>query len=227
MAPSTTQSTPRPDTASDVSRRRVLILHRGAGDETGRFSLLGRSVEVRRLGCHGSLERVRDLVAAHDGEVDAIALEGMPVVLELGRVRRRHRVGADLAAASRTPVVDGAGVRGAAERWAVQAVARAEPGIFSHKRTVLVPGLNHGGLAEALERFGARVQYADPAIFFGLPDLPGVGHRRTLSAVAAPTLDRLRSAAFDRLHPLPGASPDERSPRRGGPRAAPRPGAGR
>lgn len=187
---------------------RIAVLHRGHGEQSRQVTFLGRSLELRRIGCGGSPERARDLVAACDGRVDAIGLEGMPVTLELGRQRRTHRVGRELASIARiTPVVDGGGVRGAMERWAVRAAAAAERGIFNHKRALMVPGLNHTGLAEALERFGARVRYADPELFFGLPDLPGVGHRRTLGPAAGPTLDRLRTAAFDRLAPAVAAAP--------------------
>jgi predicted amino acid dehydrogenase len=190
------------------AKRTILCLHRGDGERSCAVTFLGTEIEVRRIGCP-TVERVRDLVAAHDGRVDAVAFEGMPVMLELGRSRRRHRTALELAAvAAATPVVDGSGVRGALERWAVQAAARAEPGIFNGKRALMVPGLNHGGLAEALERFGAAVRYADPEIFFGLPELPGVGTRRSLAMAADPTLDRLRHAAFDRLAPVwrPGDS---------------------
>src|SRR5690606_19576746 len=72
-----------------------------------------------------------------------------------------------------------------------------------------VPGLNHNGLAQALERRAAALRYADPMIYFNLPSVPLVGSRGTLEQAAGPTLDQLKDAAFDRLQPPSGgpASP--------------------
>jgi hypothetical protein len=64
---------------------------------------------------------------------------------------------------------------------------RAEPGIFAEKRVLFAPGLNHTGLAQALVRHTTQVRYADPIIFFGMPDLPLVGSKRTLEQAASRT----------------------------------------
>jgi len=144
------------------------------------------------------------LIAEYDGRVDAIALEGMPTDLRLGAARRLHEMGTQLAiAARRSPIVDGGGVRDLLERWGVTLAARAEPGIFSQKRVLMVPGLNHTGLAEALGRRSLEMRYADPEIFFALPDLPGVGRRWTLRQTDAPTLDQLKYAPFQLITPQP------------------------
>ncbi len=68
----------------------------------------------------------------------------------------------------------------------------------------MVPGLNHKGLAGALERRAAELRYADPVIFFALPSVPLIGSRRTLGQADAPTLDQLSNAPFHRIQPLPG-----------------------
>ena len=118
--------------------------------------------------------------------VDAIALDGIPKDLELGDAHRRYHMGQELAAiATRTPVVDGSGVRPGLERWSVVLANRAQPGIFSQKRVLMVPGLNHVGLAHALGRLTPRVDYFNPEIFFGLPDVPGLGSPETLGTADA------------------------------------------
>jgi predicted amino acid dehydrogenase len=65
----------------------------------------------------------------------------------------------------------------------------------------MLPGVNHVGLANALGRFTPHVDYYDPEIFFGLPDVPGVGSRQTLGAADAPTLEALKDAPLDRISP--------------------------
>jgi predicted amino acid dehydrogenase len=193
--------------------KRVVVVHRGEGDAAETVEFLGQEVEITRRGCgnpgRGGVRRLykraRTLLLEADGHADAIALDGLPAELELGPARRAHAVGSRLAAAAqRAPVVDGSGVRGGLERWGIQLAARAQPGIFSQKRVLMVPGLNHNGMAQALERRAAHLAFADPEIFFGLPELPGVGSRATLGPTAGPTLDRLRSAPFDRLRPAAG-----------------------
>lgn len=185
--------------------KQILVIHGAAeADETSVLSFRGREVEVRRLGCGGDPERARELIAEWDGRVDACGLEGLPIHLELGRSRLPHEVGSALPrAAKATPVVDGGGIRSGLERWGVVLADRAEPGIFSQKRILMLPGLNHAGMAEALGRFSPHIRYADPEIYFGLPDVPLIGSRFTLEQAALPTLERLRNAPFRKIKPPP------------------------
>ena len=186
--------------------KQILIIHTGEGSDTAEYSFMGHALRVRRAGCGGDAERARALIQEHDGRVDAIALEGMPAVLELGDTRRPHEVGATLPAVARqTPVVDGAGIRAGLERWGVILADRAQPGIFAQKHVLMVPGLNHNGLAGALERRAADLRYADPFIYFALPSAPLVGSRQTLGQAAGLTVEQLKDAPFHRIQPLPGA----------------------
>lgn len=185
--------------------KEVVVIHLNTGEETETVHFLGQEVRIRRIGCGGDAERARSVIAQYDGRVDAIGLEGYPAELELGGVRVLHEVGSTLpAAASRTPVVDGGGIRPGLERWGVILADRAQPGIFSQKRTLLVPGLNHGGLAQSLERRTPHLRYADPEIFFALPDFPGVGSKRTREQAVRPTLEYLKSQPFRRIQPQAG-----------------------
>lgn len=186
--------------------KHVLVIHDDSGDETATVQMLNQEVKLRRVGCRGDLDLARALIAEYDGHVDAIALENMPAHLRLGPAQQPHALGSALAAAaSQTPVVDGAGVRPMLERWGVTLADKAQPGIFSRKRVLMVPGLNHDGLAHALARRGCTVRYADPVVYFGMPNLPGVGSPATLPGVAAPTLEWLKKAPFHRIVPRPGA----------------------
>lgn len=119
------------------------MLYPGEGSETSSLEFLGRGVTIRRVGCGPDVERMRSQIAEHDGRVDAIAVEGVPARLQLGSERAEHAEGSSLLRAfKRTPVVDGSGVRPGLERWAVLLAERAQPGLFSDKRTVMVPALN-------------------------------------------------------------------------------------
>ncbi|HEX7974585.1 MAG TPA: hypothetical protein VF498_09270, partial [Anaerolineales bacterium] len=50
----------------------------------------------------------------------------------------------------------------------------------------------------------SNIRYADPVVYFALPDFPGIGRRMTLDQVAGPTLEQLKDAPFRRINPLPG-----------------------
>ena len=129
----------------------------------------------------------------------------MPRSCKLGAESRVHEVGAALkAATAHTPVVDGSGVRDGLERWAVMLADRAQPGIFAEKIILMTPGLNHAGLIDELNKHSRTIRYADPFVFFNLPNFPLVGSRQTLEQAAGLTLDRLHDAPFRRLHPLAG-----------------------
>ena len=182
--------------------KRILIIDTSATSDSYEMQVRGQTVKVTRRGSSGIPDRIGSLIAEHREEVAAIGLDGIPLTLRLGPARVSHRsAGRLLEAAGTTPLVDGSGVRAGIERWGVILADRAEPGIFSEKRILMVPGLNHAGLAQALGRHSASVRYADPEIYFGLPDFPGVGSRKTLDQAAGPTLERLQDAPFTRVHP--------------------------
>ena len=192
--------------------KKIVVIHLGDGDETSVVSFLGHGATIRRVGCHGDPNCVRSVIEEVDGTVDAIGLEGYPAELELGGVHVRHETGATLAAlAQHTPVVDGSGIRPGLERWGVILADRAEPGIFSQKHILLAPGMNHGGLVQALERRTPHLRYADPELFFALPDFPGMGSHQALEQAVKPTLENLKSAPFRRLQPEAGVAGQARS----------------
>lgn len=188
--------------------KKVLIIDLSDTQTEETVHFLGQNIHLTRIGCNQSIEQVQTLLTTHDGHFDAIGLDGLPATLELGPAKRPHAIGQALQYfAKQTPVVDGQGIRASLERWGVTLADRAEPGIFSQKRILMVPGVNHNGLARALERRGSSLTYADPFIYFGLPSVPGVGSRQTLSQVAGITLDRLKNEPFTVIHP-PAGLPD-------------------
>jgi len=192
--------------------KKVLVIHLNEDEDSYPIEFLGQQIEIHRIGCRGDAARACELIGQYDGQVDAIGLEGLMTHLQLANLRRPHETGATLPAAARvTPVVDGSGVRAGLERWGVILADRAQPGIFAEKHILLAPGLNHDGLAESLARHSRTVRYADPVIYFNLPDFPGVGSRRTLDTAAGPTLDQLKDAPFRRITPQPGPPGASRS----------------
>src|SRR5581483_156102 len=185
--------------------KHILVIDLGVGGETRTLTFAGQPIEIHRIGADSSLDCVRRLLAQYDGHVDALALEGMPAQLKLGAAARPHRDGARLREPpTRTPLVDGSGVRDGLERWAVMLADRAQPGIFAEKYILMVPGVNHSGLADELAKHSPMLHYADPFVFFNLPDLLGVGSQKTLEQVAAPTLEQLARLPLQLVHARAG-----------------------
>lgn len=185
--------------------KKILIIHLNQENETEIVRFLEHKIEVQRRGCSGDMIKTQELIAEYDGLVDAIGLEGMPALLELGSARREHIDGRTLPDSAKvTPVVDGQGIRAGLERWGVILADRAEPGIFSQKRLLMVPGVNHNGLAQALSRHSSTIRYADPIVYFALPNFPGIGGQLTLQQASGPTLEQLKSAPFRRIFAQPG-----------------------
>lgn len=185
--------------------KKIAVIHQGAGSFTENVTFLNQDIEISYVGCNGQVAEAQQQIRQFDGRVDAIALDGLPAHLELGSARKPHNPGHTLPGlAPQTPVVDGSGIRDGLERWGIILAGRAQPGIFSQKRVLMVPGLNHNGLAGALARHSAEIRYADPTIYFALPPLPLVGSRKTLSQAAPRTVDQLSDAPFRRLKPTAG-----------------------
>jgi len=192
----------------------VLVVHLGEGDERAVAEILGSQVEVRRIGAGGDPQRVRTLLNEYNGRVDAIGLEGYPRELNLAGYRMPHTTGASLPeAAPDTPVVDGSGVRHTLESWSLILAERAQPGLFSKKRVLMVPGMNHHSLVRGMRRYTEEIRYADPVIYFALPDFPLFTSPNLAARIALPTLEQLKTAPFRRITPQSGSPGTPRAER--------------
>lgn len=197
-----------------MASKRIVTLHfRPIEPFSERIELLGQRIEVSHQGCDAALDVMAEQIAAFDGKVDAIALEGVARFLKLGRETIEHAGGERLFGVARqTPVVDGNGVRAAMERWAVRLADEEEPGIWSRKRVLMTPGLNHGGLAQALGQFTENLRYADPVVYFALPAPSTIASAEALRTAAGITLAQLRNASFRRIFPQAGRPGQPRNP---------------
>lgn len=195
-----------------MSAHSIAILHlRALASYQETISLLGHEITLQHVGCDGDMDIVAARIAELDGQVDAIALQGISRILKLGNEKVVHSEASRLFDQARqSPVVDGGGVRAAMERWAVRLAAEAQPGIWSRKRVLMVPGLNHSGLAQALNQYTEELRYADPAIYFALPAAPMVGGM-LLGAAGSFTVSQMQDFPFRRLFPEAGEPGQPRS----------------
>ncbi|MFU8887486.1 MAG: quinate 5-dehydrogenase [Trueperaceae bacterium] len=153
--------------------------------------MLGERVRIQRRGTDGSVAGARALVAELDGQVDAIGLGGLDLFLQwMGRRYYFREARLIAAAAKRTPVVCGAGLKDTLER---RAVALLDESVgWRGRRVLLTLAVDRFGMAEALVGHGADVRFGDLMFALGLP-WP-IHSMRTLDRVArtlAPPLTKL------------------------------------
>lgn len=145
------------------------------------IELLGEQVHIQRRGVDGDVEAARRLIQELDGAVDAIGLGGLDLYLQWAGRRYYFREARYLArAATRTPVVCGAGLKHTLER---RSVALLDTSVaWRERRVLLTAAVDRFGMAEALVRHGADVRFGDLAFGLGVPLF--IRSPRVLDAVA-------------------------------------------
>ncbi len=185
--------------------KRIVSISLGssARDYSFTTTILGRTVEVERIGANGDTARAAELVRSFDGRVDAIGLGGLTPVFRVGKARYPHREAIKIAAqARRTPVVDGGVVKSTLERWAVAQAVRKVPGLFRYKRILLTSGIERYQLAAAISQYDGELRFADPIVHLGLPFLPVPRTLEQLELYAATTLPISALLPYSLLHPV-------------------------
>ena len=169
----------------------IVSVSLGSSARDYRFTttILGRSVQVERIGTNGDTARAAELIRSLDGKVDAIGLGGLTPVFRVGRARYPHHEAIQIAAqARRTPVVDGGVVKATLERWVVAQAQRKLPQLFRYRRVLLTSGIERYQLASAISQYDAELRFADPLVHFGLSFLPVPRTLGQLELYAATTL---------------------------------------
>ena len=131
-------------------------------DHRAEVELLGEQFTIERIGTDGKLDLALAKIEEIDGSVDAIGLGGIDVYLYAGSKRFALRDGLRLlAAAKKTPAVDGSGLKNTLERSAV-AFLQDDLGIsLRGKKILMVSALDRFGMAQALVEAGADVLFGD------------------------------------------------------------------
>lgn len=144
--------------------KRVVSVSLGSStrDHKAQIDFLGEPFSIERIGMDGSLDRAIAKIKELDGNVDAIGLGGIDVYLYAGSDRYALRDGLRLvAAATRTPVVDGSGLKNTLERQAVGFLQKDLGIDLRGVKVLMVSALDRFGMAQALVEAGADVLFGD------------------------------------------------------------------
>lgn len=189
--------------------KRVLSIGPGPAQRNYRATLMlaDHPIEVERIGTSGDSTQVAALLRAYDGQVDAIALEGLPLSYRIaGAQYIAHRSARIAAQARMTPVVDGSMVQATLERWAITRANDSAPDLLRQRRVLVLGGCERYALAEVLAEQTARLRFADAILQTGLAFAPKLRTLRQLGRYAAIALPLLLAA--DALPPA--AAPGRR-----------------
>ncbi|MBO8142124.1 MAG: quinate 5-dehydrogenase [Firmicutes bacterium] len=163
--------------------KRVVSVSIGSSerDHAAELEVLGERVRVERIGTDGDVNRAIDLIRELDGKVDAFGMGGIDLYVWAGGKRYVLRDARRIAAAARrTPIVDGSGLKNSLERRIVPYLSR-ELGIrWRERKVLLVSAIDRFGMAEELAKTGCQLIIGDLMFVLGVP-IP----LRSLSAFTA------------------------------------------
>ena len=164
-----------------------------SSDKSVTAEFLGREVSIERRGTDGDLNRAVALIRALDGTVDAIGLGGIDLYLIAAGRKFVIRDALRLArAATKTPVVDGSGLKNTLERRTVQWLQEHGVVDFRGKHTLLVSAVDRFGMAEALPALGAQARYGDLIFALGIPiPINSLGALKVLAWTLLPIICRM------------------------------------
>lgn len=162
-------------------------------DHTARAELLGQPFLIERRGSDGDFERARRMIQDLDGHVAAIGLGGIDLYLVAGKRRYTLRDGARLArAATKTPVVDGSGLKDTLERETVKYLQREGVIEWKNAKVLVTCAVDRFGLSEELVRAGADATFGDLLFILGLPiPLHSLARVESLARVILPVASQL------------------------------------
>ena len=176
-----------------------------AGDFVREITLAGQPIRLTREGTNGDMERARQRIEALDGQVDALGLGGIDISLSVGGQQFMIGDGLRLAeSATKTPIVDGSGLKNTLERRVVRELA-ASGKITAQTNVLMVSALDRFGMAEAFTELGCSCVFGDLIFNIGL-DFP-LTTLAEIEDLAQKYRSRLLTVPFHLLYPT-GAAQD-------------------
>lgn len=164
-------------------------------------NMAGEEFEISRVGTDGDFARALSMIGELDGNVDAIGLGGIDVYLYAGKTRYAIQDGLKLmAAAKKTPVVDGSGLKNTLERKTVYYLRKNTGLLPDGCKVLMVSAVDRFGMAEALTELGCDVSFGDLIFSAGIPYL--IKSVDELAEVARKTLPEMVKMPFHMLYPI-------------------------
>ena len=192
--------------------KRVVSISLGTSkrNKANEVEILGQQFSLERIGTDGDLQRFADMFRELDGKVDALGVGGadVNVVIE-DRKYAFRQIKQLIAGATKTPVVDGGGLKHTLERQAILALQKDGIVDFKQERVLLVSAVDRFGMAQALAEVCPDVIYGDAMFALGI-NLPlrKYSQVKTVGSIVLPIVTKL---PFKWFYPT-GEKQEERKP---------------
>ncbi len=152
-------------------------------NHTAELDILGERFSIERIGTDGSISKAVALISELDGSVAAFGMGGIDLYIWAGQRRYIFREAKRIAAAAkRTPIVDGSGLKNSLERKVIEYLEERSPASLQGRNVLMTSAMDRFGMADALAEAGANIIYGDLMFALGLP-IP-IHSLKTLNRVA-------------------------------------------
>jgi len=180
-------------------------------DHRAEVTFLGQEFLLERRGTDGDMDKAIALIRELDGKVAAFGMGGIDLCIWGGKRRYVFREAKKIAAAAqKTPMVDGSGLKNTLERRVIYQLMEKQPQLLRGKNVLMVSAMDRFGMAEALLEAGCRTLYGDIIFALGLP-IP-IYNLNTLHNIIAPVVAPLVvQLPFRYIYPI-GEKQEKRYP---------------
>lgn len=180
-------------------------------NKTHSVEILGEQFEIERTGTDGDLEKFGQMFTDLDGKVDALGVGGADIYVVVGSKRYAFRQIVQLVSgATKTPVVDGSGLKHTLERETINTLQKDGTVDFSKETVLLVSAVDRFGMAQALVNLGAKIVFGDLMFAIGLPIQ--IRSYRWVKFIGATTLPIICRCPFKWFYPT-GEKQEKRTPK--------------
>ena len=132
--------------------------------------LMDQDFLVERVGTDGDMQKMISFIKENDGNVDAFGLGGMDLYIQALDKRYTIRDAQKVAAAAqKTPLVDGSGLKNTLERKVVEYLLQETDILKEKKKVLVVSAMDRFGLAQSMEQAGCEMRYGDVIFILNLP----------------------------------------------------------
>jgi len=182
--------------------KRVVSISLGSShrDHAAEVDLLGERIRIERIGTDGDMRRAQQMYRDLDGKVDAFGVGGTDLSLRLdNKVYPLYSVLKLVEGVSKTPYVDGGGLRYVLDRRVMQYVEAEIGGEILPKTALITSAADRFDLARSFDEAGYNAVYGDLMFALGLPiPVRGIKNLKWLASVLLPILAHM---PFSMLYP--------------------------
>lgn len=162
--------------------------------------ILGEKYTIERIGTDGNINKAIELIKELDGKVDAFGLGGIDLYLTGADRKFMIKEAIPIVkAASKTPIVDGSGLKNTLEKSVIEFLNEQKIIDFSNKKVLLVCAIDRYKMAEAFINLGCNTILGDLIFALGIPiPIKSLRVFRRVVNVLLPVVSRL---PYDVLYP--------------------------